>query len=101
MNTIAVQSLPPELSRQPYHAIADIITEVASHYGFTVAMMIGDRRSRPLVLARHLAYWRAARETGASLTAIGRAFGDRDHTTILHGIRRHEERMACAAQAIR
>ncbi len=73
-------------------SIAEIIADVAKETGLTVPMLVGDRRSRPIVAARHLAYWRAARETGASLAAIGRAFGDRDHTTIIHGIRKHEQR---------
>lgn len=73
-------------------AIAEIIAEVAKETGLTVAMIVGDRRSRPIVAARHMAHWRVARETGASLAAIGRAFGDRDHTTIIHGIRKHELR---------
>ncbi len=83
-------AIPPARARLP--AIAEIIAEVARETGLTVAMLVGDRRSRPIVAARHLAYWRVARETGASLAAIGRAFGDRDHTTIIHGIRKHEQR---------
>ena len=83
-------AIPAARARLP--AIADIIAEVARETGLTVAMLVGDRRSRPIVAARHLAYWRVARETGASLAAIGRAFGDRDHTTIIHGIRKHEQR---------
>jgi chromosomal replication initiator protein len=83
-------AIPATRSRLP--AIAEIIAEVARETGLTVAMLVGDRRSRPIVAARHLAYWRVARETGASLAAIGRAFGDRDHTTIIHGIRKHEQR---------
>lgn len=81
----------PQIRTRPA-AIAEIIAEVAKETGLTVAMLVGDRRSRPIVAARHLAYWRVARETGASLAAIGRAFGDRDHTTIIHGIRKHELR---------
>lgn len=83
-------AIPQARGRGP--AIAEIIAEVARETGLTVAMLVGDRRSRPIVAARHLAYWRVARETGASLAAIGRAFGDRDYTTIIHGIRKHEQR---------
>ncbi|MBX7200322.1 MAG: hypothetical protein K1X51_13225 [Rhodospirillaceae bacterium] len=83
-------AIPQVRTRVP--AIAEIIAVVAKDTGMTVAMLVGDRRSRPIVAARHLAYWRVARETGASLAAIGRAFGDRDHTTIIHGIRKHEQR---------
>lgn len=83
-------AIPTARARTP--AIAEIIAAVAKETGMTVAMLVGDRRSRPIVAARHMAYWRVARETGASLAAIGRAFGDRDHTTIIHGIRKHEQR---------
>ena len=83
-------AIPQARVRGP--SITEIIAAVAVETGLTVAMLVGDRRSRPIVAARHLAYWRVARETGASLAAIGRAFGDRDHTTIIHGIRKHEQR---------
>lgn len=78
-------------------SIAEILAAVAEETGLTVAMIVGDRRARHIVAARHYGYWRVARETGASLAAIGRAFGDRDHTTIIHGIRKHEIRAGIAS----
>lgn len=66
-----------------------IIAEVARKHGLKVADLKGPRRNRPYVRARQEAMYRCYRETDNSLPAIGRAFGNRDHTTVLHGIRRH------------
>lgn len=52
-----------------------------------------EQRHRSLVIARQEAMYRAHREGGYSLPRIGRALGNRDHTTVLHGVRRHEKRM--------
>lgn len=73
-----------------------IIREVAEREGLTEAMLIGPQQNKTVVMARHLAFWRAYRETGATLDAIGLAFGGRDHSTISNGIRRHEERLNAA-----
>jgi chromosomal replication initiator protein len=59
--------------------VAEIIKEVALKYGLTYAQLVSHRR-----------HARAYKETSASLPQIGLAFGGRDHTTIMHGIRRHE-----------
>jgi chromosomal replication initiation ATPase DnaA len=75
-------------------AIGKIIAEVAHARGLTPTMITGRQGSRIVVAARHLAFWRAARETGATLIVLGRVFGNRDHSTILNGIRMHEKRMA-------
>ncbi len=61
-----------------------------------VAAEVGIRRQelrsrdrRPAVVwARHLAMYLAREVTGASLPDIGRAFGGRNHTTVLHAVRR-------------
>jgi chromosomal replication initiator protein len=70
--------------------VAEIIKEVALKYGLTYAQLVSHRRHARLIPARHEAYFRAYKETSASLPQIGLAFGGRDHTTIMHGIRRHE-----------
>lgn len=51
--------------------------------------IIGPRRSQTLVWARFLAMW-AASHAGSTSVQIGRAFGDRDHTTVLNAIERAE-----------
>lgn len=78
---------------RPIHAI---IMEVAEKHGLTYSEMVSARRQKHLVLARHEAYWRCKRECTASYPQIGRAFGDRDHGTIMHGVKQHEKRIADA-----
>ena len=79
--------------------MAQICNEVAAKHGYPVDELFSERRSRPVVIARQEAMWRCKRETPFSLPSIGRFMGGRDHTTVMHGIRRHEERMAKEATA--
>jgi hypothetical protein len=65
--------------------------EVAAKHGLTVAELMGHSHRRGIVAARQEASYRAAAETKLSYPQIGRLL-NRDHTTILHGIRRHAER---------
>lgn len=77
-----------------------IIAEVAAVHRLSVADICGHARSSRLVVARHEAIWtcrRITKENGAprySTTFLGDLFGGRDHTSILHAVRRHEERLA-------
>lgn len=70
-----------------------IIDEVALKHGFSPIEVTGSQRTKSLMLARQEAYYRCATETRASLTAIGRAFGGRDHGTVQKGIDRHKYRV--------
>ena len=74
--------------------MADIIREVAAAHGLSVADLTGPRHIHRFVLARHEAMWRCRHETGQSFPQIGRALGGRDHSTIWHGVRAHEQRRA-------
>lgn len=74
-----------------------IISEVCEKYGIDWIELASHRRSVPAVIARHEAMYRMRHETVMSLPAIGRRLGGRDHTSVIHGIRRHEERMAAEA----
>ena len=76
--------------------IREIIDQVAAKHGFTYLEMVGRRRTADVVRARQEAYWRCMRETVFSVPTIGRHFGGRDHTTVLHGVRVHAERMKAA-----
>ena len=64
---------------------------VADHYRVTVSDMLSKRRSRTVVLPRHVAIFLAKEVTNYSLPEIGRAFGNRDHTTVLHAYRKIRE----------
>jgi chromosomal replication initiation ATPase DnaA len=50
--------------------------------------LIAARRTRALVIPRHVVFYLARSHTGKSLPEIGRHVGNRDHTTVLHGVKR-------------
>jgi len=75
----------------PRDAYLKVIEAVATKYGFTVRDIMGRKRTAELSTARFEAYHRVKQSTGYSLPHIGRIFG-RDHTTILSGLRKYEER---------
>ena len=62
-----------------------IISVVADKYGVTAEDITGKRRSREIATPRQVAMYICREMTDMSTTSIGRAFGDRDHTTVLHG----------------
>ena len=63
-----------------------IISLSAAHFGFTVDELCGPSRRRPLVIARQIAMYLFRELTDYSYPAIGREFGDRDHTTVIHAV---------------
>lgn len=75
-----------------------VAKEVATKHGVTVKELRSARRDRVVVAARHEAFWRCSKDLAMTLPQIGRCFGDRDHTTVLHGVRMHEKRMREAAK---
>lgn len=77
----------------------EIVEEVATKHQLRVVDLCSARRGRELVWARHEAMWRLRNETNMSLPAIGRKLGGRDHTTVLHGIQKHEARIASGEAA--
>jgi chromosomal replication initiation ATPase DnaA len=71
-----------------------VIGATARRNGLTVDDLVGPSRCRQVSHARGIAMYLARRLTPKSLQAIGNAFGGRDHTTVLHGIRVTETRRA-------
>ena len=63
---------------------------VAEHYQLKQADLISERRARVVARPRQVAMWLAKQITTRSLPDIGRRFGGRDHTTVLHAVRRIE-----------
>ena len=61
---------------------------MARHFGLTVGELKGKSRQQAIAEARGLAMYLARRLTGASYAEIGRQFGGRDHTTVLHACRK-------------
>ena len=87
-----------EWSQHRFHkwklgSMAEIAKQVAQKHNITMEDMKSERKPRNITIARQEAYYRCKQETNNSLPQIGRFFGNRDHTTILHGIRKHQERL--------
>jgi chromosomal replication initiator protein len=71
--------------------IEDIQKLVAEHYGIRIADMHSARRARAVARPRQVAMYLAKQLTPRSLPEIGRKFGGRDHTTVMHAIRKIDE----------
>ncbi|MBC8364231.1 MAG: chromosomal replication initiator protein DnaA [Actinobacteria bacterium] len=63
-----------------------ILRHTSELYGFSVVDLIGPSRRRPLVQVRQIAMYVFRDLTDLSFPAIGREFGDRDHTTVIHAV---------------
>ena len=72
-------------------SVEDIQRKVAEHYNIRLSDMHSPRRARMVARPRQIAMYLAKALTEHSLPEIGRKFGGRDHTTIMHGVRRIEE----------
>ncbi len=76
-----VSQLNKELS------LENITSLVAEHFEVSVESLQGKSRKRPYVLARQLSMYLAKNYTSHSLKEIGKNFGGRDHTTVIHSVR--------------
>lgn len=77
----------------PYHlqnSIRRIQQLTAREMGVSWSDMVSNRRTAQMALARQVAMWIAKERTPNSYPAIGRQFGNRDHTTVLHAWRKIE-----------
>lgn len=85
---------PPKRDYRPEQnppgiTIRKIQADVCKRRGLPLSVMKSAQRIALWVTARYEAMWIAAHLTGKSLPEIGRHFGDRDHSTIHHGIRKY------------
>lgn len=69
----------------------EIQKRVAEHFQIRMSDMSSARRSRTVARPRQIAMYLAKQLTSRSLPEIGRAFGGRDHTTVIHAVRKVEE----------
>lgn len=72
--------------------IKPILRAIASYYGIFVSEIIGLSRTNKYVRPRHVACYFAIRHAGMSYPQVGRRI-KRDHTTVLHAVRKISERM--------
>ncbi|SDB51164.1 chromosomal replication initiator protein DnaA [Bauldia litoralis] len=78
-------------AREPRRVrIEEIQVVVARHYNVSKADLLSSRRTRTIVRPRQIAMYLAKALTPRSLPEIGRRFGGRDHTTVLHAVRKIE-----------
>ncbi|MDV7144769.1 chromosomal replication initiator protein DnaA [Tropicimonas sp. TH_r6] len=71
--------------------VEEIQRKVSEHYNMRMSDMIGPKRHRTIARPRQMAMYLSKQLTSRSLPEIGRRFGGRDHTTVMHAVRRIEE----------
>ena len=88
-----VQDLLKDLlkSSQKKVNIEEIQKKVSQHFNIKMSDMSSARRSRTVARPRQVAMYLSKNLTSRSLPEIGRRFGNRDHTTVIHAVRKVEE----------
>jgi len=71
--------------------VESIINTVAAHFNLSIQEMLSHRRSRSLARPRQIAMYLSKQYTTNSLPDIGRKFSDRDHTTVIHAVKKIDE----------
>ena len=71
--------------------IEEIQKKVAEHFNIRFADMHSARRARAVARPRQVAMYLSKQLTSRSLPEIGRKFGGRDHTTVMHAVRKIDE----------
>ena len=74
--------------------IEDIQKRVANHYNIKISEMSSVRRARTVVRPRQIAMYLSKILTPKSLADIGSKFGKKDHTTVIHAVKKVEQLMA-------
>ncbi|MFZ5963514.1 chromosomal replication initiator protein DnaA [Thalassococcus sp. BH17M4-6] len=72
-------------------SIEEIQRKVADHYNIRISDLVGPKRVRNFARPRQVAMYLCKQLTSRSLPEIGRKFGGRDHTTVMHGVKRIED----------
>ncbi len=71
--------------------VEEIQRKVSDYYNIRLSDIVGPKRLRSYARPRQVAMYLCKQLTSRSLPEIGRRFGGRDHTTVMHGVRRIEE----------
>ena len=80
-------------------SVQEIQERTCAAFAITMEELTSSNRAAAIAWPRHVAMFLARELTGATLPAIGPAFGNRNHTTVLHACRRTAERMAADREA--
>jgi chromosomal replication initiator protein len=101
-----LEKLYPDSGRhepRPQHTVVDIQAAACAYFGVSFEELISSARTARVAWPRQVAMYLARELLGESLPAIGRRFGGRDHTTVLHAWRRTAARIVtdhAARQAV-
>ncbi|MBT3767129.1 MAG: chromosomal replication initiator protein DnaA, partial [Rhodospirillales bacterium] len=100
-STLVGRSISLEMTQEVLHdllrasdrrvTIEEIQKRVASHFNIRMSDMHSARRARSVARPRQVAMYLAKQLTSRSLPEIGRKFGGRDHTTVMHAVRKVDE----------
>src|SRR5690606_38723466 len=90
------QTAVEEIERRPWR-VNEIIRAVSKASGIPVRDITGPLRAKELVYARQAVMWIARQQGCWSYPQIGRLLGNRDHTTVMHGVNRAENRLKADA----
>jgi chromosomal replication initiator protein len=93
-----LDGLYPELTPRR-RTVEEIQRQICEACGVTLDELLSPSRAQRVAFARQVAMYLARELTDATLPAIGRAFGNRNHTTVLHACRRVAERMTVDPEA--
>jgi len=91
----ALRDLARPESNHPVR-IEDILRVVGRHYNVPKSDLLSPRRARSIVVPRQIGMYLAKKLTPRSLPEIGRRFGGRDHSTVLHAVRKIEREIAAS-----
>jgi len=75
--------------------IAQIQAEVCRYFSINHVDLIGSKRKHEIVYPRHVAMYLCQELTDSSFPQIGRAFGGKDHTTVMHAVNKIKKEMSC------
>jgi chromosomal replication initiator protein len=88
-----LNGLYPSL-RPRRRTVQEIQERTCAAFGLSLEQLLSPSRAAPIAWPRQVAMYLARELTDQTLPAIGRAFGNRNHTTVMHACRRTAERMA-------
>ncbi len=79
---------------QPPVTVDNILNAVCEHFGLQIVDIKSHRKHKHLIWPRQVAMYLSRKHTNNSFPELGQKFGGRDHTTIIHAVKKVEERIA-------
>jgi chromosomal replication initiator protein len=81
------------------HSVEEIQQRICEQFGLSIDQLLSPSRAQPVAWPRQVAMYLSRELTDQTLPAIGRAFGNRNHTTVMHACKRTAERIATDREA--